>query len=330
MKKFMVSGIILLMLLIVSCETDKKSVLKSSSGKEGEIVVVLEKNHWEGFAGKQIQRIMGPPIYGLPQYEPLFDVKNITPSLFNDLFKAHRNIIHIDIEKDLEKNKIEVKRNVWAKPQIVIRIHAKSDSALVNIFKENQQQFTQYFLENELIRIQRAFLTKEKPELIEEIKNDFGISLILQKGFFIAKKKSDFAWIRRETEETSIGILIYTEPYKDTTQFSNNYIVALRDKISKAHIEGPYEGSYMTTEKEFEPPLSVVFEFKGHYAIETKGLWKTGGKGFMGGPFLNFTILDQGKNRVITIDGFVYAPKFNKRTYIRQIRAMLSSLEFAK
>jgi hypothetical protein len=48
---------------------------------------------------------------------------------------------------------------------------------------------------------------------------------------------------------------------------------------------------------------------------------------FMGGPYINLSVLDASKNRVITLDGFVYAPKYNKRNYLRQVEAMMYSLE---
>ena len=46
----------------------------------------------------------------------------------------------------------------------------------------------------------------------------------------------------------------------------------------------------------------------------------------MGGPFVSLTRVDEMNMRIITIEGFVFAPGKDKRNPIRQIDAMLYSL----
>jgi hypothetical protein len=46
----------------------------------------------------------------------------------------------------------------------------------------------------------------------------------------------------------------------------------------------------------------------------------------MGGPFVMLTRVDEMNMQIITIEGFVFAPKYDKRNPIRQIDAMLYSL----
>jgi hypothetical protein len=48
----------------------------------------------------------------------------------------------------------------------------------------------------------------------------------------------------------------------------------------------------------------------------------------MGGPFINLSVLDASRRRVVTVEGNVYAPKNDKRNYLRQLEAMIYSLEF--
>ena len=75
------------------------------------------------------------------------------------------------------------------------------------------------------------------------------------------------------------------------------------------------------------PAFMNVLNLKNNYTIEIRGLWNVYGD-FMGDPFLSLTVLDEKRKRVITVDGYVYAPKFNKRNYLRQVEAILYSLEF--
>ena len=50
--------------------------------------------------------------------------------------------------------------------------------------------------------------------------------------------------------------------------------------------------------------------------------------GFMGGPFVSLTTLDKKRNRVVTIEGYVFAPKFKKRDYIKEVEAIIYSTKF--
>jgi hypothetical protein len=47
---------------------------------------------------------------------------------------------------------------------------------------------------------------------------------------------------------------------------------------------------------------------------------------FMGGPFLHYTLVDEKNNRVIELDAFVFAPKFDKREYLRELEAIVKTV----
>ena len=46
----------------------------------------------------------------------------------------------------------------------------------------------------------------------------------------------------------------------------------------------------------------------------------------MGGPFVSLTRIDEMNMQIITIEGFVFAPKYDKRNPLRQLEAMIYSL----
>jgi hypothetical protein len=82
----------------------------------------------------------------------------------------------------------------------------------------------------------------------------------------------------------------------------------------------------MTTETEV--PLNFnILKFNDNYASEMRGLWRVEND-FMGGPFISLSVLDASRRRVITVEGNVYAPKNEKRNYLRQLEAMIYSMEF--
>lgn len=48
----------------------------------------------------------------------------------------------------------------------------------------------------------------------------------------------------------------------------------------------------------------------------------------MGGPFVQLSTVDTRRNRIVTVEGFVFAPSEEKRNYVRQLEAILYSLSF--
>jgi len=48
---------------------------------------------------------------------------------------------------------------------------------------------------------------------------------------------------------------------------------------------------------------------------------------FMGGPFVHYAFVDKTGKQLICVDGYVFAPKFDKREFLRELEAIaLSSL----
>jgi len=87
----------------------------------------------------------------------------------------------------------------------------------------------------------------------------------------------------------------------------------------------------MTTyrgELELRPDYREV-SFNDKYAIEARSLWRVQGD-FMGGPFVTYTFVDEKTNRLFMIDGWVFAPKYDKRDYMRQVEGIIWSLRFPK
>ena len=53
----------------------------------------------------------------------------------------------------------------------------------------------------------------------------------------------------------------------------------------------------------------------GKQAYLTKGTWEVAND-FMAGPFVNYMIQDTLKNRILVVEGFVFAPTASKRDYM--------------
>ena len=49
---------------------------------------------------------------------------------------------------------------------------------------------------------------------------------------------------------------------------------------------------------------------------------------FMGGGFIYLACLDEKRDRVVGAFGYVFAPGFDKREYVREVEAIVKSLKF--
>ncbi len=308
-----------------SC-TESKTKGPTSTGRGSEIVVVCTKRLWVGPVGDSIRGVFMSAMLGLPEDEPEYTLINIPEKDFSRFLQTHRNVLMVDVNTENEKNNVETLENVWSHPQRVIKIKAGSDTAFFNIFKKRSTAILELFNQNERARFAAQNKLNRNFES-EKLMEDFGIKMVISKDFYTAKKMSDFVWLRSEATTLSLGIIMYTYPYKDTAQLEQAAILSARDRYTQLYIPGPIEGSYMTSEREMFPMVSRKILFKGMFAVETRGLWKTEGD-FMGGPFVNYTIVDAPRQRIVVLDGYVYYPNKSKRNYVRQLESIIWGAEF--
>lgn len=317
---------IFFIVLIFSC--DQKSVKPSSSGKSGEIVIVIDSTLWKGEIGNILCDSLQADFPALPQSEPLFKIVYLHPSGFKNILQLHRNVLLVETGPvaDGKNYALTFKRNVFAKPQLILNIRAINKAWLDTALHSLSGAIIDKFANEEQTRTTTAFESLPISKVSEEVKRLTAIRLPLTDDYFIAKHLDNYIWIRKETIHTTIGIQIYKTPYVSDTSFNLESIIGLRDSISKANIPGPLKGSYMKTDKT-SPITSSPTTIDGSYVILLRGLWRTEGD-FMGGPFLTYAIYNKKKGELVYVDAFIYAPKFNKREYVKELDALIHALRF--
>ena len=313
-------------LILTSCG-ENKSKSPNSTGRGSEIIVVCSKQKWNSPVGDTIRGALMQSMQGLPEAEPEYTLINIPEKDFSQFLQSHRNVLIVDIQSANKRSKVETLRNVWSHPQRVIKVKAASDTAFSNIFTKHCEAIKELFNQSERARFNAQNALSQNAVVEKLLADEFGINMVISKDFYQAKKTDDFVWLRSEATTMSLGLMIYTVPYLDTAQMNPGAILASRDRYTKKFIPGPLQDSYMVVEHEFNPPVSRKILFKKMFAIETRGLWKTAGD-FMGGPFINYTIVDAPRQRIIVFDGYIYYPNKSKRNYIRQLESIIWGAEF--
>lgn len=321
-------------LIAFSCDQDASHVLPRYSGAPGELLVVMNEQLYEDRAGDIIHEYFGAYHTMLPQGEPLFDIVQLNESQVNTITRQHRNLLFVNISSSIENARIEAQKSKWASEQLVVTIYAGSVDQLDSLMEDNGPSIVEKYNEYERSRLQSYYNSKKHHLIADSLQSMYDISLTVPNDCDIAKVKNRFVWIERQRErnvsgtmhDISQGILLYSYPYTNDSAFTNQQILAVRDSILKAHVPGPVSGSYMTTEY-LLPPEKEVVSLDGEFAVEMRGLWRVEGA-VMGGPWISLTTLDEANQRIVTAEGFVFAPKFNKREYLREVEAMIYSLEF--
>jgi hypothetical protein len=313
-------------LFFVSCSTSPQKKLKTSSaGATSEVLVIMDKSNWNSICGRVIKDYLGQLQYGLNQDEPIFKLVNLPESSLDHTYKRHRNILWLNLSAS-NNNSFELKENVWGNPQKVFKFSVKTEDDFLNLFSENKVAILEGFKDSERERINNAFAISAKIEYKKKLDNLFGFNLTFPEGYFWAKEEKNFVWIRKETPKFSQAVVIYTKPYLDTTDLNLESLVSFRDSMVK-YIPGTEKNSYMGTEKCIMPQYKII-NFKNMYAIELRGFWKQKGGGFMGGPFLSYSFVDDKTNRLICLEAYVQFPNENKRDLLLQIEAILHTFEF--
>jgi hypothetical protein len=327
MKRFL-TLIALAAALAVSCKNSgsNAALLPNVSGKAGEVLVVLDKADWEGNLGNEIRSSLGAFTPYLPQNEPLFTMVNIIPSGFSTMFKVHRNILYFNINPQIEKAGILYKDNVWAYPQCVMQISAVNSDSAMTIFKKNSSLIISNLEQAERDRIIANTMKYEEKTLAPQVAALVGGELHFPDGYKLKKKTADFLWIADEKQYTNQGVFVYKYPAAASDNFTEQNIIAKRNEVLKANVPGMFDNTYMTTSTYVTPAITFL-KYKGIQFAEARGFWEVYND-YMGGPFVSHSFYSRDGKDIIVLEAFVYAPKFDKRQYLRQVEALLYSFQW--
>ncbi len=317
MKKF----ILIAALLFISCNDGTKIVL-ASSGNLNEISIVVEDQLWEGSIGKALTNILSKPIYGLPQQEPLFKLRQIPPRVFSGFVTKSRTIIIIENNKQKHTRLL---LNKYASPQTVIVVSGMTSREIIEELKKHSKKIINKIKEAEIKEKQRRI--RKSLSISQALDSIFKIKLDYPSIYRVAAVDRNFVWLRKDTKSGSVNLSVFQTPLK-TNRLNTEKIIIIRDSVSKQKIPGPTKETYMSTETQYKPVL-VPTKIRKHKGLEVRGLWEVK-KQFMGGPFINFSVVDSINNRILFFDGFVYSPGTEKASYIFEIEAIIKSLKILK
>lgn len=288
---------------LAACNRGKQTMLPDSGGRPYEVVVI-------GDSDSILYKVLSAPVGSLPQPEPSFDVS--MAAAMNATLRLARNIVVIEADTKLNQIKVKYERNIYAEPQLIVRISTPSTAALKNAMQlqnaadDMRNLIKRNEMKNAVMRLEHKHNTK----LEAEVRKMFGIDMRIPADMQASRKGKDFIWISNDSPTAMTNICIYT---------SEN-----RDSVMQTNIKGETDDMYMTTVK----GSVVTTELTVDKSVRTvrRGLWEMHGDA-MGGPFVQHIIKRSDKQRTIVAEAFVYAPGTKKRNLLFNTEAALYTIQ---
>jgi len=325
MKKLRTLLVASIVLALGACNDSgsNKRFLPPSTGPVNSLMVVMDTELWKGPVGDKIRDEFAAQIIGLPQIEPLFTITQLPPKVFKGTTTYSRSILYV--EKD-SVSLAHIKTDAYSKPQKVAVITGPTEEIMIKNLDSLAPRAIKEFKAVELAEAQKRFsrsLSKDKA-----LEEEFGITMNVPSLYKVGKREKNFVWMDIQIPKGTMNIIAYSMPW-DSFENDSTFvqdIVRMRDSIGEKYIPGPYENTYMITEKAFAPYVFPA-EIGGKKAAEVKGVWEIHGYP-MAGPFLTYIINDKEHNRKMILEGFTFAPSTEKRDYMFELEAILKTVNF--
>ncbi len=295
--------------------------LPSSTGAKAEIIIVCDDTIWDGKAGTVIKRVLAKEQYA-SRNEPYFDLFQLRKRDFKEMLTRTRHLIHIEKGKS---NRAVVETDVYARPQNFVHIVYNDGEILDSLVKSIIGKAFTSFRELDMEITRKKWKGRTWPSPKNMAKE--GITFMFPKSFQTTVDERDLVVGWAESKNADLVMFVHTRPFSfdDQLTFQREDIIRWRDSISKRHIPASREGSYTETETDPGPEIKVT-KVGDYIGFETRGYFRSVGD-FMGGSFINITLFDDANERVIMMDGLVYAPNQKKRNILMELEAIFRSVD---
>ncbi len=325
MKKIRTLYAVILLMTFLGCKDsgEKKRFLPSSTGGINSLMVVMDTELWKGAVGDKIREHFAAQVLGLPQAEPIFSITQIPPQVFKGAVTHSRSVLFV--EQDTQ-SLAHIKTNVYAEPQKIAVIKGETYNDFAENIEKLSAQAISAFKEVEIKEAQKRFTRSLSKE--NALQEELGITMKIPSLYKLGKREKNFVWMDIQIPKGTMNIIAYSMP-KESFSTDSTFvrdIISMRDSIGKKYVPGPYENTFMMTEKAFAPYVFAT-EIGGKKGAEARGVWEISGYP-MAGPFVTYIINDNENDRKLVLEGFTFAPSAEKRDYMFELEAILRTVQF--
>ena len=333
-------------------ETQQKiaqEFMPTAKGEIGSIMLVMDQQQWDHDLGTQLRGILGEPMPGLPQDEPLFHLNRVSPKKLNTTLKSSANMIFVMTldSKTSESNVLKgfltseslrmikldtslymsIRKDEFAKGQIILYLFGNTEKDLSQKLKKNKERIQSLFEKRVRDRTVRKLFKSHEKSLEQVVQEAHSFQIRIPSGWQQAANEPGFYWMRYLNGSKEQNVFVYYEPYTNIEIFDQ--VPEFRDRITKQFLRDSEKNNLFIT-RQMRDDLNTVFlkktQFKGRYAVESRGLWKINDNS-LGGPYISYTFVSEKQKLIYYIEGFVAAPGKKKRTLLQEVDAILSTFK---
>lgn len=354
MKYYSIYILLILGFVFSSCNDEMTKSFEAKPvalARMNEIIVVTDEDAWKGELKDTVKYYFESAYPIMPTPEPMFDLRYFSPEDLDGepLRKELRTyLVVVDLSdaespatkmlrRDLGEERYlraksdptfqtSVGKDKWARGQIIIYLFANGKDKLYEAIRKNYPAIAKRVRLHDSEQLEASIYSvkKENLGLTRILDEKFGVEMNVPGDFIRAKEEEDFIWLKKDTKDATLGIVVKTIPYTSQDQYSIDNIIKLRDEYGKNEISSSESGSYMITNSEDLPVYDYTYEIDGHYTREIRGVWEMVND-YMGGPFATYMIQDPANGKIIFIDTFVYAPGKGKRDMMLQLEYIVKN-----
>ena len=317
--------LLLFLVFLNSCNNPQSNYKPGSSGNINTVTIIINNDLWNSAVGSTIRNAFASEFVGLPQIEPIFNLKQMPFEAFSGFSRESRNIILI---QKTNKDNVIIQTDKYAQPQFLVAITGRNQTEIIQSVEKNKRRIISLIKTNEIREKQRRMKISKLEK--NELKEFLSLDLIMPSAYKVFKKGvENIIWFQRETNKGTVNVLAYALDEKNFSKGNSlSELIKLRDSVGKSFVPGRNKNSYMITEEAYEPYIKKT-RVGGLNAFETRGTWELKND-FMAGPFINYLIKDTVNRRTIALEGFVFSPSSRKRELIFELESIFKSLRIYK
>ena len=353
--KYIVYGLIIM--LAYSCSTGMGSAKTGPKphalGKLNEIVVIAERDMWEGAIGDTFKFYFGSAYPIMPTPEPIFDIRHfdmrdlteapLRKELRTYVILADLNDTDSDITRmvgvDLGENKYDrtqtdqtfnssVGRDKWAKGQVLFYLFANGEDKLAEVIGNSFSGIATRVNKHDQEKLaQSVFGGTKDLEHMNVIQEKYGMNIQIPVSFNKALDVKDLTWFRRDDRDYALNLVFDKKSYTSESQLTKESIKDWISDFGETYVTSDQQGDKLVVNDSDLPIFDYTKEIKGAFTTEIRGTWEMTEE-FLAGPFFGYSILNEKTNEVIYALAFISAPGKDKRDRMQQLEHMIHSLEW--
>ncbi len=330
---------ILVISLIISFSSCSPSAPRGKQpyiGGFGEAMVVCENAFWNSnYANDTLKVLLTEYVPAAMPAQQQLDITHIDPKYFKRGSALNlRKVLVIEVRDDVKGKEpsISFTTGEHAKDQLIIYVRAKTEREIKQLLNQGAPEILRRINEKEVQRKIQALKLNSKSDEERNIKEKKGYDIVVPLKYTVLIDSGNVLWMTKVTsrdkkeynDQRFSDVVVTTYPYTSEKDFELENILSKRDSVLKKLSYNPEKGTYKRFQEKCDPTVNILGS-ETEYAVEVRSMWTTEGK-FQGGPSVQYVLLDYEKGRIIHADARVYAPNASKREMIREVEAIIKSI----